>query len=280
MSYFLLAITFITGIIKYENLFKKPINRNTWLGVSLLVIFTTASFINEYNKNIAQKKSTSIEANSGTLTQDDKSNLLIWELGGNPFVFNKNEINLNELAIPFQNKIIKPFDGLNFTASLLNDKIMVTSTIRDTVGNIIVEMVNNEWQVNRPLFAFDRNYNDTSLEVRDNTGNIVFQIELSKNKMLMHGKFVKPDGQIIMVFPIMYPKKNMPGITGIVNYESGNYHLIRNTKIRPLFKYPSSLHQGERVEYSLNDTFNINFSNIPYYPKTIHDSSKNYILLN
>jgi hypothetical protein len=129
-----------------------------------------------------------------------------------------------------------------------------------------------------PQFAFDRNFNDTAIEVIDNMNNIVFQIELSANKMTMNARFVKPDGQLIMAFPLKSPSYDMPGISGIVNYESGNYKLASQTKFRPLFKYPSALHPKEKILYT-SDDLTSSPDNIPPYPKIIKDESKNYIII-
>lgn len=61
-----------------------------------------------------------------------------------------------------------------------DSKLKVSTTIRDSSGNIVCQIVNNEWLVNRPHFALDRNFDDTSFEVKDHLGDIVFQIEISR----------------------------------------------------------------------------------------------------
>lgn len=279
MTYLLLFLTLIAGVLKHENLFKKPVSKISWMLVSILFASTIISFFLEKSRIKSDSKKVAIETNVGVLDPAETSrDKIIWILGGTPFLFDVENINVTEISLPIFGKMMRPFEGVNFIARMNKKKIEVTTTIRDSTGSIILEMIDNEWQVNRPQFAFDRNYNDSTLEVIDNMGNIVFQIQISGNKMILNARFVKPDGQLIMSFPVLEPSDRMPGISGIVNYESGNYKLASQIKFRPYFKYPSALHPNELMEYPLKDT-GLKVDNLPYFPKIVKDSSKNYLII-
>lgn len=97
----------------------------------------------------------------------------------------------------------------------------------------------------------------------------------------MNGKFVKSDGQLMVAFPLRKATQTVPAINGIVNYESGHYKWASQFSFchfYPLFKYPSALHPKERNLKSTDVSTAVRFENLPYYPKDIKDSSKNYLI--
>ncbi len=61
------------------------------------------------------------------------------------------------------------------TMNLNDGKLMVSTIIRDTKGEIVAELIDNEWQLNDQNI-FDRNYTDNALEVRDQTGKVTLQV--------------------------------------------------------------------------------------------------------
>jgi len=161
-----------------------------------------------------------VAANTGVLRPEEASaEAIVWNLGGTIFSFNTSNIDFSKIRW----ETFTPFEGLDLTAKMEDSKLKVSTTIRDSSGNIVCQIVNNEWLVNRPHFALDRNFDDTSFEVKDQLGDIVFQIEISKNTLLMNGKFVKSDGQLMVAFPLRKATQTVPAINGIVNYESGHY---------------------------------------------------------
>lgn len=57
----------------------------------------------------------------------------------------------------------------------VNQKLLVTTEIRNSAGDLIAELKDNEWKLNRDLL-FDRNYTSQALEVRDRAGKITLQV--------------------------------------------------------------------------------------------------------
>ncbi len=85
---------------------------------------------------------------------------------------------------------------------------------------------------------WDRNYSQNALEIKDNTGDIIFQIRLIENRVQLQAKIYDSNGNGI----------------GIHGDEKGGYieltginHPVLNFKIEPIFKYPSDLHLGEFI---------------------------------
>lgn len=56
-----------------------------------------------------------------------------------------------------------------------NNKLFVSSEIRDNNGNLVAELRDNEWTLNKNAI-FDRNYTDSTLEIRDRNGHVALQV--------------------------------------------------------------------------------------------------------
>ena len=56
-----------------------------------------------------------------------------------------------------------------------NGQLLVSTTIRDAKGDIVAEIKENEWAVNKNA-AYDRNYPNDAFEVRDNRGRVALQV--------------------------------------------------------------------------------------------------------
>jgi hypothetical protein len=288
LTIILALITLICGIIPIwgaviDNSGKglKSMTRSGWIisiaGFLGFIITIISAVKDQHDKDIEESKTT----NSGKIDPSTvKDSVIVWYLGSAPFYFPSGRIDLRDVAIKHSAVILAPFEGVDFKARIVDHKLKVSTTIRDSSGNIITQMVDNEWIVNRPQFAFDRNFNDTSLEVKDNLGNIVFQIDVSGNKMVMNCMFVKPDGSLAIVFLIKKATPEMPGFNGIANFESGNYRTTSQyCHYKPMFRYPSSIHPKERLPMEVDNYTGIRFDNIPPYPKIIRDSAKNFLII-
>jgi len=118
-------------------------------------------------------------------------------------------------------------------------KIKVSTKITDETGQLVAEIINNEWHVSSQ--AWDRNYNDNSLEILDSKGDVALQITMLPGVIQLQGYWWidlgPPNG--IERFYILYT----PGVTGF-SFVPLN-HLAPPPQISPIFKYPSPLHPGE-----------------------------------
>lgn len=254
MTYILLAISCIIGILTVQGLFKKKLNIAAWFVCALFFIFFIFSAIQEKD-NVQEKE---YSKNTGILkTEPTDSTRLIWLIGKSGFIFPEGKIVLSEfntIGYIFKTKKwakYRPFEGVDFTAWIENRKLYVSTIIRDTIGNVIAEMSKNEWIVNKPTFSLDRNFDSNALEVKDNLGQIIFQIEIEGNKMRMNGKFNRLDGQLAIANTMedLTDSTNIVGAISVI--EKGDYKDVANYEkfdFSPIFKYPSDLHKGERVK--------------------------------
>jgi len=129
-----------------------------------------------------------------------------------------------------------------FKVEAIDGIVKVSTYITDDEGNLIAELVRNEWKVAPPPRTWDRNYSKDALEVRDGKGAVILQVRafsdqiqiqgiwrtsigVNKNVRLMIWKDPAKDGAAIQIFP-----HNFIG---------------EIPSIPPMFEYPSDSHLGE-----------------------------------
>ena len=88
--------------------------------------------------------------------------------------------------------------------------------------------------------AFDRNYSQEALEVRDAGGDVVLQIRVKEDRVQFAGKFYDNNGRGVPFGKLTDGAGNMVG--GIELTGPGRELRLR---IEPLFRYPSDQHLGE-----------------------------------
>lgn len=171
-----------------------------------------------------------ISATSGLIKSDATASRKIIAVGATRFIIDApDNIFLREGTQPLVSLRIE------------KKKLYVSSTIRSKNGDIIAELKDNEWQLNKNSY-FDRNYNDQILEVRDNSGVIVLQIANLGNIIHFAGIFNCKNGKTYSLVP-----------TG----QSGAVMEIRpkgtelDIKINPICEYPSNLHFGSCPGYEV-----------------------------
>ncbi len=109
-------------------------------------------------------------------------------------------------------------------------EVLLSTTVRDGAGNLVVEIVDNHWTVSpSKTNCWDKNYTQDSLEVKDGRGRVVLQVRLLPNRIQIQGE---------------WPNLNAPGKPNVI-YEDGQFS--ERDGITPRFKYPSELYWGERV---------------------------------
>jgi hypothetical protein len=115
---------------------------------------------------------------------------------------------------------------------LQGKKLLVSANFRDEKGNIIAELRDNEWSLNKQLI-FDRNYNEAALEVRGENGEIVLQVVDCGAVISFAGSLRCSNGSLRTL------TSNESG-KGIWDYSSPP-----RFKIKPIFEYPSDSHFGK-----------------------------------
>lgn len=201
------------------------------------------------------------DRNSGVLEpKRTNEKTLVWPLGMGSVYFPDGIFDLQSviptlpdmktLEVPKES----PFKGVLFKAWLDNGKIKVTTQIRDPQGHSIADMVENEWSVNSPAYAYKRNFNDTSLEVIDHFNKVVFQIDISGNRVFLRGVFNRPDSLFVIAntHKARY-NADTSALGYFIAFHKKDYNEIMSKDssmldIKPIFIYPSNEHKGQRLK--------------------------------
>ena len=160
--------------------------------------------------------------------------------------------------------IIEMFDDTGLTIWIEDEQLKVSCRIRDSKGELIAEIIGNEWKVKQSN-AWDRNFNINALEVKDERGDVVLQVVLKEGYIQFAAKmysssgegfaigssvfteedFLKHEqGELKIVAPVDGPKEVSVGdVTGVLEIRPTGIPL--ELFIEPIFKYPSDLHLGE-----------------------------------
>jgi hypothetical protein len=129
-----------------------------------------------------------------------------------------------------------------FKIETISGKIKISTQIREGDGNLIAELVRNEWKVAPPPRTWDRNYSDDALEVKDASGAIVLQVRVFPDRIQIQGMWwwdMGPPNGIVRFFI-----RGNPTVGGqIVIVPIGNKDPLPS--IDPMFQYPSDQHLGE-----------------------------------
>ena len=73
-------------------------------------------------------------------------------------------------------------------------RLKVSTKIRDKDGQLIAEIIGNEWKLKKEKL-WDRNYNDSALEVKDAEGYAVLQMVLEKDYIQFAAKMFSSTGE-------------------------------------------------------------------------------------
>jgi hypothetical protein len=123
--------------------------------------------------------------------------------------------------------------GIALPADLLalkqvNGELVLSTTVRDRAGNLVVEIVDNRWTVSpSKTNCWDKNYTEDSLEVKDGRGRVVLQVRLLPDRIQLQGEWRNETGENLITEPGQYDER---------------------TGIAPRFKYPSEDYWGERIK--------------------------------
>ncbi len=139
------------------------IRNNLTLGLIITVLIFG---YNEYSKQQDREEAEfqrKINTQTGKIyPYEDKSIIATKILVGGALMEVKNGVLFTDHGTPLVS--INKVDG----------KLFISAIIYDDDGNVIAEILNNEWKIN-PNFSFDRNYTENLIEVKDNKGDIILQ---------------------------------------------------------------------------------------------------------
>lgn len=118
-----------------------------------------------------------------------------------------------------------------------DNTIKVSAKFRNREGEIVAEMINNEWELNTNNF-YKRNYSKNALEVIDNEGRVVFNVIIEENEVILQGIFYGKDGSHLTF------ADSLGSIVMTYNTDGKG----PDVRIAPIFRYPSNRYFGERIK--------------------------------
>ncbi len=145
-----------------------------------------------------------------------------------------------------------------FKIGIQNDKLLINTKVYDINDNLIAEIENNKWRLNKN-YAGKFNYDKTGFEVIDNKGNIAMSVDvLTSNTVAIQGIF--PIKSALRIFiagshgftavPYSNPEvdKKILQTTG-KKYEDFFNQRVSDVKMKQLFEYTGKDYLGRRKKY-------------------------------
>jgi hypothetical protein len=203
------------GIPLLLSYIRKPI------GIVVAVVSLVASLagIASYFYYLHDKKMSAI---TGIISSNKKATVKYLSVGSTRFIIDSPD-----------GVFLKDGDSPIFSMRLKDGKLLVTTTIRDSKGDIIAELQDNEWQVNKANI-FDRNYTDDALEVRDQSGKVTLQVVHFGDTIHLAGIFRCRSGWSNIFCPV--PEG------AVIDIKPPDVEPEHS--IKPIFEYPSERHFG------------------------------------
>jgi hypothetical protein len=132
----------------------------------------------------------------------------------------------------------QPFPDAAFLVELGREGPLVTTTVRDRNGNVVVDVNRNHWTV-YPPYCLDKNYSTRALEVRNSSGHVVLQLELTIKpfpQVQVQGEWWSNEDRGLRIL-------GEGGHGEVVPLSPQNQHL--GELINDMFQYPSKYHLGK-----------------------------------
>jgi len=125
--------------------------------------------------------------------------------------------------------------------------LVANTTIRDRDGHLLVEVINNEWRVANA--AWEKNYTDNALEVKDGDGRVVFQLFLLADRAEIQAEWWDRDGNGFRIVEVKdKPDSQESEKMGWVMVKMTRAYHPDDPAIQPMFKYPSKKYFGQLRE--------------------------------
>jgi hypothetical protein len=241
----LAAVLAIAGLLN-KGAFSRPL---LWVAVVLVALVALLNIIERVASHYQQKNTERAAATSGHLAgktrirRGPKGPYIRVQVGRAPTFIDCL------IGEPGPNNVIHVLSSILSLADLglkmredPQGRLLASITLRDSAGNIIARIQDNEWQVN-PNNHFDRNYSDNAFEVIDQRGQVVLQLCMLPDRVQLQARFFNADGKELILC------EAPPGSIGHVVIGVGGEHAWGpQVHIRPLFRYPSNSHLGERSD--------------------------------
>jgi hypothetical protein len=134
------------------------------------------------------------------------------------------------------------FNESNLVIETVDGHLKVSTQIRDPSGDLVAELIKNEWKVALPPKTWDRNYTDDALEVKNVGGRVVLQVRALPDRIQLQGEWWSKNGFGVRFVKVSDPATGKP--TGAIQRLSAALN-PDEPRIEALFEYPSDSHFGQ-----------------------------------
>ncbi|WP_315783057.1 hypothetical protein [Bradyrhizobium sp. SZCCHNPS1003] len=153
-----------------------------------------------------------------------------------------NELQTNE----YLQVLMPALEATDFRIETIGGELKVSTQIADENGRLIAAIERNEWKVASAPQSWDRNYNESALEVKDDRGHVVLQIRLLPDRLQLQGVWPTGSQGRAAGLARVVLRKDPDGSGAQFTFLPSNPKAdMVWPKIEPIFKYPSELHLGE-----------------------------------
>lgn len=184
IKYIVLFVTFIIaalGVLQ-NYLFPDGVSLDyVILAIALLIILFGYQTINTYQEN---KQSQYLQY-SGEITGTNIE-IPALKIGTARFI-------PNNLSDP-----VFDIDGDPIRVWIEDGKLQLHAIIRNRNGDIVATIFGNQFRVN-PETIFDYNYDRNAIEVIDEYGDVILQVQMEEDGVLFCGKFYRKDGSRVAI---------------------------------------------------------------------------------
>jgi len=216
----------------------KSISEKVKLGINLtILILSISSIIYQY---YLQKESEKQAAYNSILTPQEQNNKysdlkkINIKIGRTEYEMENPNLKEGQEIKPLS-RILANFD-YPITFKIKNNQLLISALIKNFDSKSAMEIIDNEWIV-KENNVFDRNYNESALEIIDDKYNIpIFRMEmLNKNYYKITGVFIDQNQAFIV------KDSNWVMLSDFKESE-----VVKNCNdMKRFFKYPSKSHLGE-----------------------------------
>src|ERR1035437_1776419 len=224
----------IYSAITVSNWKKIGLGKKLFVIVSLILAVVVAwNTIADLNK---QRFIDKITASFGEINDLDNATVPMIKLGmkdrGPGIILDKNGVlGINNLDL------LKLF--------IKNDKLYIDVVIRDSNGEPILAIYENEWEKYNDSYEFNNDVRAVEL-VTKGERKVFFHVELIKGSARIEGVLLTENKDGIYIFD----KDTTAYGAGFTIFENGRYKLLNSDIIKPLFKYPRDKYLGLRADYT------------------------------
>jgi len=137
-------------------------------------------------------------------------------------------------------QIVRAFKGLD--VSLDKEHIKVSAKILSSDGKLAVQITDNEWEIN-PNTVYRKNFDKRGLEVIDNHGLPVLQVDLLDKHTLTVAGFFESEGNAICVTDTGFLRVPLSEVN---EHSAQMASMLKSQDL--MFRYPADKHFGQRTD--------------------------------